>query len=36
MPAQIAALTGDAIRQTAQTCLNLKNYVKITLMPEAK
>ncbi len=36
LPDQIAALTGDAIRQAAQTYLNTANYVKVTLMPEAK
>ena len=32
----IAALTGDAIQQAAQTYLNTANYVKVTLMPEGK
>jgi len=36
VPAQIAALTGDAVRQAAQTYLNSGNYVKVTLMPEKK
>lgn len=36
MPGQIAALTGDAIHQAAQTYLDLRNYVKVTLMPEVK
>jgi zinc protease len=36
LPAQIAALTGDAVRQAAQTYLNSGNYVKVTLMPEKK
>jgi zinc protease len=36
MPARIAALTGDAIQQAAQTYLNNSNYVKVTLMPETK
>ena len=35
-PDRIAALTGDAIRQAAQTYLNTGNYVKVTLMPEKK
>jgi zinc protease len=33
---QIAALTGAAIQQAAQTYLNTGNYVKVTLMPETK
>jgi zinc protease len=32
----IAALTGDAIQQAAQTYLTTGNYVKVTLMPETK
>ena len=36
LPEQIAALTGDAIQQAAQTYLNTGNYVKVTLMPETK
>jgi len=32
----IAALTGDAIHQAAQTYLDPKNYVKVTLMPQGK
>jgi zinc protease len=36
MPDQIAALTGDAIHQAAQSYLNTGNYVKVTLMPEMK
>ncbi len=36
VPAQIAALTGDAVRQAAQTYLNAGNYVKLTLMPDKK
>jgi zinc protease len=32
----IAALTGDAIQQAAQTYLNTANYVKITLVPETR
>jgi zinc protease len=36
MPDRIAALTGDAIQQAAQTYLNTANYVKVTLMPETK
>ena len=34
MPERIAALTGDAIQQAAQTYLDTRNYVKITLVPE--
>jgi zinc protease len=33
VPDQIAALTGPAIQQAAQTYLNTSNYVKVTLMP---
>ena len=33
---QIAALTGAAIQQAAQTYLNTASYVKVTLMPEPK
>ena len=36
LPDQIAALTGDAIQQAAQTYLDTGNYVKVTLMPETK
>lgn len=36
LPGQIAALTGHAIPQAAQTYLDLRNYVKVTLMPEVK
>lgn len=36
LPGQIAALTGDQIVQAARTYLDLKNYVKVTLMPEVK
>ena len=36
LPEHIAALTGEAIQQAAQTYLNTKNYVKVTLMPEGK
>ena len=36
LPDQIAALTGTAIQQAAQTYLNTENYVKVTLMPETK
>ena len=32
----IAALTGEAIHQAAQTYLDPKNYVKVTLMPQGK
>jgi zinc protease len=34
VPDQIAALSGAAIQQAAQTYLNTDNYVKVTLMPE--
>jgi zinc protease len=33
VPDQIAALTGPAIQQAAQTYLNTSRYVKVTLMP---
>jgi predicted Zn-dependent peptidase len=36
VPGQIAALTGDAIQQAAQTYLDFNNRVKVTLMPEVK
>ncbi len=36
LPERIAALTGDAIQQAAQTYLNTGNYVKVTLMPQTK
>ena len=36
LPEQIAALTGSAILQAAQTYLNTGNYVRVTLMPETK
>lgn len=36
VPDQIAALTGPAIQQAAQTYLNTSNYVKVTLLPAAK
>ena len=36
VPAQIAALTGEAIQQAAQTYLNTGNYVKVILNPEGK
>ena len=36
LPDQIAALTGPAIQQAAQTYLNTDNYVRVTLMPETK
>ncbi len=36
VPDQIAALTGAAVQQAAQTYLNTENYVKVTLMPEGK
>lgn len=36
VPAQIAALTGDAIRRTARTTLDTSRYVRVTLMPGKK
>ena len=33
VPAQIKALTGDAVRQAAQTYLDTSRYVKVVLMP---
>jgi len=36
LPDQIAALTGDAIQQAAETGLDTGRYVKVTLMPERK
>jgi zinc protease len=36
LPAQIAALTTEAIEQAALTYLDTRNYVKVTLMPETK
>jgi len=36
MPKRIAALTGFAIQEAAQTYLNMRDYVKVTLMPERK
>ena len=36
VPTRIAALTSAAIQQAAQTYLDTGNYVKVTLMPEAK
>jgi zinc protease len=36
LPQRIAALTGDAVQQAAQTYLNTANYVKVTLMPATK
>ena len=36
VPDQIAALTGAAVQQAAQTYLNTDNYVRVTLMPETK
>ena len=36
LPSQIAALTGEQIVQAARTYLDLKNYVKVTLMPAVK
>ncbi|MGH9143236.1 MAG: hypothetical protein ACRD2I_19045, partial [Vicinamibacterales bacterium] len=34
LPERIAALTGDDIRMAAQTCLDTRRLVRITLMPE--
>jgi len=36
LPEQIAALTGTAIQQAAQTYLNTSNYVKVIITPAAK
>jgi zinc protease len=36
LPDLIAALTGPAIQQAAQTYLNTSNYVKVTLVPATK
>jgi zinc protease len=36
LPSLIAMLTGDAIQQAARSYLDTGNYVKVTLMPEAK
>ena len=36
LPDRIAALTGSAIRQAAQTYLDTSRYVKVTLMPAGK
>jgi predicted Zn-dependent peptidase len=36
LPNRIAALSGDAIQEAAQTYLNTGRFVKITLMPETK
>jgi zinc protease len=36
VPDQIAALTGEAIEQAARSYLDMSNYVKVTLIPEAK
>jgi zinc protease len=36
MPARLAALNGTEIHETAQAVLNMNNYVKVTLLPEAK
>jgi zinc protease len=36
LPQRIAALTGEQIQQAAQTYLDTRNYVKVTLMPEGK
>jgi zinc protease len=36
LPARIAEMTGDAIQQAARAYLDASNYVKVTLMPEAR
>jgi zinc protease len=36
LPARIAELTAEEVHQAALTYLDLSNYVKVTLMPEAK
>jgi zinc protease len=36
MPSRIAELTGAAIHDAAQTCLDLSRYVKVVLMPEGR
>jgi zinc protease len=36
LPDRIAALSGDAIAQAAQTYLNADHYVKVTRMPQTK
>src|SRR3954447_2117759 len=36
VPTRIAALTSEAIQQAAQTYLDTRNYVKVTLVPETK
>jgi zinc protease len=36
LPARIAALTGNAIQQAAQTYLDTAHYVKVTLMPATR
>jgi zinc protease len=36
LPAQVAALTTEAIERAALTYLDTRNYVKVTLMPETK
>ena len=36
LPAQIAALTSNAIQQAARAYFDTTNYVKVTLMPETK
>ena len=33
---RIGRLAGEEIQEAAQTYLNTKNYVKVTLMPEGK
>jgi len=35
-PERIASLTAEAIQQAAQTYLDTRSYVKVTLMPETK
>jgi predicted Zn-dependent peptidase len=36
VPEQLAALTAQQVMQAARTYLSTDNYVKVTLMPEAK
>jgi predicted Zn-dependent peptidase len=36
VPTRIAALTSEAVQQAAQTYLDTRNYVKVTLVPETK
>jgi predicted Zn-dependent peptidase len=36
MRQRIGALTGPQIQEAAQTYLNMRDYVKVTLMPERR